>query len=273
MKSQAILNGHPAQSKWRRSVAAATILIGIVFGQTSAIAQNSGSEKPTIVFVHGIWADGSCWTAQITALQAEGYNVISVQNPLTSLADDVAATKTVIDNVKGKVILVGHSWGGFVITQAGNDPKVVGLVYVAAFAPDKGETLPSVSKNGPQTELGKYFVPSGDYFFLSKEGIKTVFAADVSEKEHGLLYATQIPASKALFGGESGEPAWRQKPCWYIVAKSDKAIHPDLERFMAKRMNAKTTEIESSHVVMISHAKEILQIIDEAAKNASTNSN
>jgi len=230
-----------------------------------AIAQGAGSEKPTIVFVHGIWADGSCWTAQIAALQAEGYNVVSVQNPLTSLADDVAATQTVMANIKGKIILVGHSWGGFVITQAGNDPKVVGLVYVAAFAPDQGETLPSLSKNAAQTQLGNYFVPAGDYFFLSQEGIKTVFAADVSVKEQGLLYATQIPANKALFGGQSGEPAWKQKPSWYIVSKSDKAIHPDLERFMAARMKAKTTEIEASHVVMLSHPKEILQIIKEAA--------
>jgi len=233
-----------------------------------ANAQSTSNEKPTIVFVHGIWADGSCWTSQIEALQAEGYHVVSVQNPLTSLADDVAATKTVLDGIKGKVILVGHSWGGFIITQAGNDPKVVGLVYVAAFAPDKGETLPSVSQHAGQTELGKYFVPSGDYLFLSQEGIKTVFAADISAKAQGLLYATQIPANKALFGGESGEPAWKTKPSWYIVAKSDKAIHPDLERFMAKRMNAKTTEIEASHVVMLSHSKEVLQIIREAANAA-----
>lgn len=273
MKNQTILNGGPTRSKWRVLMATMAIAFAcVVLCQKSAKAQGTGSEKPTIVFVHGIWADGSCWTAQIEALQAAGYKVLSVQNPLTSLADDVAATKTVIDNVKGKVILVGHSWGGFVITQAGNDPKVVGLVYVAAFAPDQGETLPSLSKKiAAQTELGKYFVPSGDYFFLSQEGIKTVFAADVSNKTQGLLYATQIPANKALFGGESIEPAWKQKPSWYIVAKSDKAIHPDLERFMAKRMNAKTTEIEASHVVMISHPKEILQIIEEAARSASAN--
>jgi len=273
MKNQTTLNAKPSQVKWRVLVAA-LMLICMVSFQSNANAQRAASEKPTIVFVHGIWADGSCWTAQITALQAEGYNVLSVQNPLTSLADDVAAVKTVIANVKGKVILVGHSWGGFVITQAGNDPKVVGLVYVAAFAPDQGETLPSLSKKiEAQTELGKYFAPSGDYFFLSQEGIKTAFAADVSSKTQGLLYATQIPANKALFGGESIEPAWKQKPSWYIVAKSDKAIHPDLERFMAKRMNAKTTEIEASHVVMMSHPKEILQIIEEAAKNASSASN
>jgi pimeloyl-ACP methyl ester carboxylesterase len=270
MKNQTILNAKPSSEKRKVLLTGAIVMICMVLFQSNVNAQSAANEKPTIVFVHGIWADGSCWAYQIAALQAEGYNVLSVQNPLTSLSDDVAAVKTVIDNVKGKVILVGHSWGGFVITQAGNDPKVVGLVYVAAFAPDQGETLPSVSqKVTAQTELGKYFVPSGDYFFLSQEGIRTVFAADVSSKAQGLLYATQIPANKALFGGESGEPAWKHKPSWYIVAKSDKAIHPDLERFMAKRMSAKTTEIESSHVVMLSHPKEILQIIEEAAKNAS----
>ena len=235
---------------------------------TAAFAQAGGTEKPTIVFVHGIWADGSCWTSQIAALQAEGYTVLSVQNPLTSLADDVAATKTVIDLAKGKVILVGHSWGGFVITQAGNDPKVVGLVYVAAFAPDQGESIPTLSKNAGQTPLGNYFVPSGDYLFLSAQGVKTVFAPDVSAKEQGLVYATQIPANKSLFGATSGEPAWKQKPSWFIVSKNDQAIHPDLERFMAARIKAKTTEIESSHVVMLSHPKEVLKIIEEAAQAA-----
>src|ERR1700761_817448 len=244
-----------------------TIVLAIVTS-LGVNAQNANSDKPTIVFVHGIWADGSCWTSQIEALQAEGYTVFSVQNPLTSLADDVAATKTILDKIQGKVILVGHSWGGFVITQAGNDPKVVGLVYVAAFGPDQGETIPSVSQNAPQTQLGNFFVPSGDYLFLSPEGVKNSFAGDLNAKEQGLIYATQIPANKGLFGAVSGEPAWKHKPSWFIVSKSDKAIHPDLERFFAKRMNAKTTEIESSHVVMLSHPKEVTQIIKEAAAAA-----
>src|ERR1700761_6010047 len=195
----------------------------------SATAQNGNSDKPTIVFVHGIWADGSCWTSQIEALQAEGYNVLSVQNPLTSLEADVAATKTILDKIQGKVILVGHSWGGFVISQAGNDPKVVGLVYVAAFAPDAGESVPSVSQNAPQTQLGNFFVPSGDYLFLSPEGVKNSFAADLNAKEQNRINATQIPANKVLFAAQGGAPAWKNKPSWFIVAKSDKAIHPDLE--------------------------------------------
>jgi pimeloyl-ACP methyl ester carboxylesterase len=124
-----------------------------------AMAQTADNEKPTIVFVHGIWADGSCWTNQIAALQAKGYQVVSVQNPINSLAEDVATTQRAIDLVKGKVILVGHSWGGMVITQAGNDPKVVGLVYLAAYGPDSGESVSAVSANAPQTELTKYLVP------------------------------------------------------------------------------------------------------------------
>jgi pimeloyl-ACP methyl ester carboxylesterase len=227
-------------------------------------AHAQDSTKPTIIFVHGIWADGSCWNEEIAALQAKGYKVVSVQNPITSLADDVATTKRAIDLAPGKVILVGHSWGGFVITQAGNDPKVVGLVYIAAFAPDLGESVPTLSANAPQTELGKYFVPSGTFFFLSEAGVKTVFAADVSAKQQSLIYATQTPASQTVFGDKSDAPAWKTKPSWYIVAKNDKAIHPDLERFMSKRIKATTIEVESSHVVMLSHPKEVLKIIEDA---------
>lgn len=233
---------------------------------TGAITSNAQTKaKPTIIFVHGIWADGSCWSEQITALQAKGYDVISVQNPLTSLADDVAATKRAIDQAKGDVILVGHSWGGFVITQAGNDPKVKALVYVAAFAPDEDETIPSLSKNGGETELAKYFAPQGSFLALTNEGIKTVFAQDLPAKQQNLVYATQIAANQSLFGEKSGVPAWKTKTNYFIVAKNDHAISPDLERFEAKRMKAKTVEVASSHVVMLSQPKEVLSIIEEAA--------
>ena len=228
----------------------------------SAQAQNT---KPTIIFVHGIWADGSCFAAQIEALQAKGYPVESVQNPITSLADDVAATKRAIARAKGNVILVGHSWGGFVITQAGNDPKVIGLVYVAAFAPDLGETVPTLSANGPAGTLSNYFEPQDGFIYLSKAGVQTVFAQDLAPKQQDVIYATQIPASQTVFGDKSGEPAWKTKPSWFIVAKNDGAISPVLERFMAKRINAKTTEIESSHVAMIARPKEVLAVIEEAA--------
>jgi len=240
-----------------------SVLLVILIGTLNLRAQSS--TKPTIIFVHGIWADGSSWAAQIEALQAKGYPVISVQNPITSLADDVAATKRAIARAKGNVILVGHSWGGFVITQAGNDPKVVGLVYVAAFAPDLGESVPTLSANGPANSLGKYFEPQDGFIFLSRAGVGAVFAQDLSAKQQDVIYATQTPASQTVFGDKSGEPAWKTKASWYIVSKSDNAISPDLERFMAKRIKAKTTEIDASHVVMISHPAAVLAIIEEAA--------
>src|ERR1700743_3649776 len=211
------------------------ILLVILTGALNVRAQG---DKPTIIFVHGIWADGSSWAAQIHALQNEGYPVISVQNPITSLADDVAATKRAITRAKGKVILVGHSWGGFVITQAGNDPKVAALVYVAAFAPDAGESVPTLSANGPANDLAKYFEPQDGFIYLSRAGVGTVFAQDLSSKQQDMIYATQIPASQTVFGDKSGEPAWKTKPSWFIVSKSDNAISPDLERFMSKRIKA-----------------------------------
>lgn len=235
---------------------------------TGALNVHAQGDKPTIVFVHGIWADGSSWAAQIEALQNEGYPVISVQNPITSLADDVAATKRAIARAKGKVILVGHSWGGFVITQAGTDPKVVALVYVAAFAPDAGESVPTLSANGPANDLAKYFEPQDSFIYLSRAGVGTVFAQDLSSKQQDMIYATQIPASQTVFGDKSGEPAWKTKPSWFIVSKSDNAISPDLERFMSKRIKATTTEIESSHVVMLSHPKEVLAVIKAAINGA-----
>lgn len=250
-----------------KSIKFFTLAVLVLLSTFKTFAQKDSATKPTIIFVHGIWADGSSWTSQIVALQAKGYPVIAVQNPIKSLADDVAATKRAIDQAKGDVILVGHSWGGFVITQAGNDPKVKGLVYVAALVPDAGETLPSLSAKGPEGTLGKYFEPADGYIYLTKEGIKTVFAQDLPEKEQNLIFATQIAASQTVFADKSGEPAWKTKASWYIVAKSDKAISPELERFMAKRSNAKTTEIEASHVVMISHPKEVLAIIEEAANS------
>lgn len=141
--------------------------------------------------------------------------------------------------------MVGHSWGGFVITQAGNDPKVVGLVYVAALAPDLDETLPTLSAKGPAVNLASYFEPQDGFIYISQAGVKTVFAQDPTAKQQAAIYATQTPASQTVFAEKSGEPAWKTKASWYIVAKSDGAISPELERFMAKRMKAKTTEVNA----------------------------
>lgn len=240
------------------------LLLGSMFAARVS-GQSDNGEKPTIIFVHGIWADGSCFTPQIEELQAKGYHVMSVQNGVTSLADDVAETQKVIDLAKGKVILVGHSWGGMVITQAGNDPKVVGLVYLAAYGPDNGESVASLSATAPQTELVKYLVPSGGTIFMTEEGVKKVFADQLSPKKQALAYATQVPAAHTVFDDKGGNPAWKTKRTWYIVAKGDKTIHPDLERSMSKRMNAKTIEIPSCHVMMLSHPMEVLKVIEEAA--------
>lgn len=231
----------------------------------AADAQTNSGEKPTIIFVHGIWADGSCFASQIQALQEKGYHVMSVQNNVASIDKDAAQVQQAIDQVNGKVILVGHSWGGMVITKAGNDPKVVGLVYLAAYAPEAGESLVAVSANAPQTELMKYLQPSNGAVFITEEGVRKAFATDLDAKQQGLVYATQVAATPAVFDDKSGDPAWKKKPTWYIVAQNDKTIHPDLERFMAKRMKAKTTEIPASHVMMLSHPAEVLKVIEEAA--------
>jgi len=205
--------------------------------------------------------------SSIEVLQAKGYPVTSVQNPITSLADDVAATKRAISIAKGKVILVGHSWGGMVITQAGNDPKVVGLVYVAAFAPDFGESINTLNSKGPAGTIGQYITPIEGFLHLSREGVRKVFAQDLPEKEQDLVYATQTSGFAPIFDDKGAEPAWKTKPSWFVLSTDDKAINPAVQRLMAKRANAKTTEINASHVVMLSHPKEVLSIIEEAANS------
>ena len=240
----------------------------ILFVAANVNAQNQNkTQKPTIIFVHGLFADGSSWSEVIPTLLSNGYEVISVQNPTSSLAEDVAYTKRAIDRAAGPVILVGHSWGGFVITEAGNDPKVKGLVYVAALAPDKGETLAGLSATASATELGKYLVQSNGYMTLSKEGVQKVFAEDLSPSQQDVVYATQNAANGKVFADTVSEAAWKTKPSWFVVAKSDKSLHPDLQRFFVKRMKAKSTEVDASHVVMISKPKEVLKLILEAANS------
>lgn len=245
------------------------ILVGVLFLTANAFAQTGDSmkTKPTIVFVHGLWADGSCWNKLINPLMDKGYNVIAVQNPTTSLAEDVAATKTAIDRASGDVILVGHSWGGFVITEAGADPRVKALVYIAAFAPDKGETILALSEKFAATELEKFLQQTNGTLTVSREGIGKVFAGDLTAKEQDAVFAVQQPASPKLFGDVGANAAWKTKPSWYIVAGEDKTINPELEKFMAKRANAKTTVLKASHVAMLSKPKEVLSVILEAAQS------
>lgn len=224
-------------------------------------------KKANIVFVHGLWADGSCWDKIIPSLIDEGHHVISVQNPLSSLADDVAATNRALNKLESPVILVGHSWGGVVITAAGIHPKVKALVYVAAMAPDENETLGGLTDPYPTAALQHLEVADG-YIWLTKEGVQKYFASDVPEQQTALMYTTQGPANAVLFGEKMSKPAWKEKPSWYIVAQNDDAISPELERIMAKRINARTTELATSHVPMISKPEEVLKVIREAIANA-----
>jgi pimeloyl-ACP methyl ester carboxylesterase len=249
--------------------AAFLIFIGILILISNTFAQigDSMNTKPTIVFVHGLWADGSSFNKLINPLVDKGYKVIAVQNPTTSLEDDVEATKRAIDRAGGDVILVGHSWGGFVITEAGTDPRVKALVYIAAFAPDKGETVPSLSEKFAPTELQKFLQQMSGTLTVSRDGIGKVFAGDLTVKEQDVVYAVQTPASPRVFGDVGANAAWRTKPSWYVVASEDKTINPELEKMMAKRASAKTTVLKTSHVAMLSKPNEVLDVILDAAKS------
>jgi len=245
----------------------AGIVAGVLFLGSNAVSQTGDSmnKKLTIVFVHGLWADGSCWSKIINPLVDKGYKVISVQNPTTSLEDDVAATKRALDRADGDIVLVGHSWGGSVITEAGVDPRVKALVYIAAFAPDKGETAGSLGDSVAPTILPGFLQNANGYLTLSREGVAKGFAADLSPKEQDLVYAVQEPAFQKVFSDVGVNAAWKTKPSWYVVASEDNAINPELEKRMAKRANAKTTILTTSHVAMLSKPNEVLDVILDAA--------
>jgi pimeloyl-ACP methyl ester carboxylesterase len=227
------------------------------------------SQVKNIVLVHGAFADGSSWSKVIPLLQAKGYNVTSVQNPLTSFTDDVAATKRSLAAQYGPVILVGHSYGGVVITEAGNDPKVAGLVYVAAFAPDAGQSIVDISKDFPKPIGLDKVVPQEDGFLLlSADGVETGFAQDLGKQEQALITAVQPQTHGSIFVAQPSKAAWHSKPSWYIVATEDNMIAPEQEVSMAKQLNATTTSLPSSHVVMLSHPEEVARVIEDAAAGA-----
>src|SRR5271154_1162365 len=236
---------------------------------TGASAQASKATVKNIVFVHGAWADGSSWSKVIPLLEAKGLHVVAVQNPLTSLADDVAATKRAIALQDGPVILVGHSYGGAVITEAGNDPKVVGLVFVAAFAPGDGESVASISKPYPAAPLGGELRPDAQGFLsVTPKGIAEDFAQDLPEKEKQILTATQGPTNGACFGATITTAAWKTKPSWFVIAGNDRAIPPELEKAEATMMKAASITVTSSHVAMLSHPKEVAELVEQAAAKA-----
>lgn len=226
--------------------------------------------RPNVVLVHGAWADGSCWRDVIEGLQAEGYRVTAPQFPMTSLADDVARLRQVLALQDGPTIVVGHSYGGQIITALGNDtPSVVGLVYIAAFALDEGESLGALLSQGPTPPALVHQSVDGEGFvWLSEDDFTNHFAADVDSVTSKVMFAVQQPLASNTFGDAMGVPAWRSLPTWYLVATEDQAIPPPAEQMFAKRMGATTIEVPSSHVAMVSHPKEVIGLIELAIDTA-----
>ena len=223
--------------------------------------------RPNIVLVHGAWADGSSWSGVIERLQADGYNVIAPQFPMTALADDVARLRHVLDRQDGPTIVAGHSYGGQIMTALGTDaPNVVGLVYIAAFGIDEGESLGALLSQGPVTPaLAHLFTDKQGFGWLSEDDFVHHFAADVDPVQAKVMYAVQQALAGSAFTDVMGVPAWKSLPSWYLVATEDQAIPPDAERLFASRMGASTVEVPSSHVAMVSHPDEVAQLIETAA--------
>src|SRR5262245_16306565 len=226
--------------------------------------------KPTIVLVHGAFADAAGWQHLIPILERDGYNVIAVENPLTSFAADVETTKRLIDAQQGPVVVVGHSYGGAVITEAAADNvNVKALVYLSAFAPEAGEPIGALGDKYSTPPLVATLRPdAAGFLYIDRAQLRDVFAKDVSATEASVMAATQKPLNKSVFTASPSKAAWKTIPSWYLVAQEDRAINPDLERFYAKRMRAKTTEIKLSHVSFISHPAEVARLIEEAASAA-----
>jgi pimeloyl-ACP methyl ester carboxylesterase len=262
----------PNRGKSRRDVLAGAVGLSLA----AALPATAGSprkhsrkeramSKPSIVFSHGIWADASCFQKLIPTLQAEGHEVMAAQYGLDTLKGDVDGTIRNFGRVSGPIVLVGHSYGGTVITHAGVDPRVAALVYIAALGPDETETSQSIQAKFPTTEVFKNIdVADGRVWLKSGTGVPC-FAGDLSPEEQGVVYATAYPPAADLFTQTHEGIAWRSKPSWYVVAAEDRAVHPDLQRFCAKRMGATTIELKSSHVPMLSRPREVLEVIRKAA--------
>jgi pimeloyl-ACP methyl ester carboxylesterase len=234
----------------------------------SVAATTTPTKARNVVLVHGLFADGSCWSEVIAQLQATGLNATAVQNPLTTLPEAVASAQRVLARQDGPTVLVGHSFSGMIVTEAGMHPNVSALVYVAARAPDAGEDYAALAKRFPTPPASAGIIFDGDEGRLSEEAFLRDFAGDLPEAKAKVLFAVQEPFQKALLTARTSQAAWRSKPSFYAVSTEDRTINPDLERFMAKRMGAKTIEVKASHVSMISHPDEITRLILEAAQPA-----
>src|SRR5271154_3814879 len=233
--------------------------------QGTAVAAQPAPMARNVVLMHGLFADGSSWSEVVPRLQAAGLNVTSVQNPLTTLPEAVASAERVLARQDGPTVLVGHSFSGMIVTEAGVHPNVSALVYVAARAPDAGEDYTALAKTFPTPPASSGIVYDGDEGRLSEAAFLRDFAGDLPEAKAKVLYAVQEPFKKALLAGKTTHAAWRSKPSFYAVSTEDRTINPDLERFMAKRMGAKTIEVKASHLSLISHPDEITGLILEAA--------
>jgi pimeloyl-ACP methyl ester carboxylesterase len=251
-----------------RRVFSTTLLAGATASLISTRGQAANLTPPkagNVVLVHGLFADGSSWSEVIPRLQATGLNVTSVQNPLTTLPEAVASAERVLARQDGATVLVGHSFSGMIVTEAGMHPNVSALVYVAARAPDADEDYTALAKTYPTPPASAGIVFDGDEGRLSEKAFLRDFAGDLPEAKAKVLYAVQEPFHKALLAGKTTHAAWRSKPSWYAVSTEDRTINPDLERFMAKRMGAKTIEVKASHVSLISQPDAIANLILEAA--------
>jgi pimeloyl-ACP methyl ester carboxylesterase len=255
---------HPMNRRAFVSMVAAGAAGTLVQGVAAAAAQPAPKAR-NVVFVHGLFADGSSWSEVIARLQAAGLNATSVQNPLTTLPEAVASAERVLARQDGPTVLVGHSFSGMIVTEAGIHPNVSALVYVAARAPDAGEDYTALAKTFPMPPASAGIVFDGDEGRLSETAFLRDFAGDLPEAKAKALYAVQWPFHKALLTGKTTHAAWRSKPSFYAVSTEDRTINPDLERFMAKRMSAKTIEVKASHLSLISHPDEITRLILEAA--------
>jgi pimeloyl-ACP methyl ester carboxylesterase len=249
----------------RRSFSAALLAGTAALALSNRGNAQTASGARNVVLVHGAYADGSCWSDVIARLQKAGMRATAVQNPLTSLADDVEATGRILALQDGPTVLVGHSWAGTVISEAGVHPKVSALVYVAARAPDAGEDYAALAASFPAPPANAGLVRSGGFAQLSEEAFIRDFAGDIDPARARVLYAVQGRISATLFASRTTQAAWKSKPTWYAVSTNDRTTSPDLERFLAKRMNAKTIELESSHLSLISHPDQITDLILEAA--------
>src|SRR3984885_10257188 len=245
----------------------------IAAGAAIPLLQGTAAAQPlpkvqNVVLVHGLFADGSCWSEGIARLQSKGLRATAVQNPLTTLADAVEATQRALALQQGPTVLVGHSFAGMIITEAGVDPKVSGLVYVAARAPDANEDYTALAKQYPTPPATAGIVWSNEEGQLSEEAFLRDFACDLPAEKARVLYAVQAPFKRTLLAGKTTHAAWRSKPSWYAVSTEDRTINPDLERFMAKGMGAKTIEIKASHLSLISQPDTVTNLILEAAGHA-----